>query len=284
MDQIVVTGCEGQLGSELCRQLGAAAAGVDLPAFDLADPGRVREVLLALRPRAVVNTAAYVQVDKAEDEPELCWAANAESVACLAEVCRELRCPLVQISTDYVFGADAGRSTPYRETDPPGPLGAYGRSKLEGERRAARWEKHIIVRTCGLYGRPGPRSSGNFVETMLRLGSAGKPLRVVRDQHCTPSYVPHVARAVRFLLEGEHYGTYHVVNRGATTWFDFAAAIFRLAGVSVDLQPIPSSEYPTKAPRPAYSVLDTGKYHAIPGGTKIPFWEDALAEYLSSRT
>lgn len=280
---IAVTGAGGQLGSELCRQLGTEAAGLDVPEFDLTDPDGLLRQLLLIRPRAVINTAAYTQVDKAEEDAERCRAVNAEGVAHLVEACRRMDCPLVQISTDYVFGADAGRTTPYRETDAPGPQGVYARSKLQGERHAAAWPKHFIVRTCGLYGRPGPRSAGNFVETMLRLGRERDRLRVVDDQHCTPSYVPHVARAVSFLLGTTAYGTYHVVNAGQTTWYAMAAEIFRLASLPVVLERITATQYGAAAPRPRYSVLDTAEYDALPGRPVMPPWQSALVEYLASR-
>ncbi|HUT94776.1 MAG TPA: dTDP-4-dehydrorhamnose reductase [Thermoguttaceae bacterium] len=282
--RIVVTGSGGQLGSELCRQLGSDAVALDLPDFDLTDRDWVVRTLAEIAPQAVINTAGFTQVDKAEQQVELCRAVNVRGAAHLAEVCRRLDCPLVEISTDYVFGGEADRRVPYRETDEPRPLGVYGRSKLEGERHAAQLHKHCIVRTCGLYGRPGPRSGGNFVETMLRRGAEGKRLRVVRDQHCTPSYVPHVARAVRFLVGTDAFGTYHVVNTGETTWHDFAVELFRQAGLDVRLEPITTSEYGAAAPRPGYSVLDTRKYHALCGAPPMPRWEEGLAEYLAVRS
>jgi len=277
--KVAVTGAQGQLGSELLRQLGPEAIGLDLPEFDLTDRTRLLDTLQTLRPEAVINTAAYTQVDKAEDDVAVCRAVNATGVAYLAEACRRLDCPLVQVSTDYVFGRDQTRSTPYRETDAPGPLGVYGQTKLEGEQHAAAWPKHYIVRTCGLYGQLGPRTPGNFVMTMLRLGRERDHLRIVNDQHCTPSYVPHVARAIRFLLGTGRYGLYHLVNTGQTTWYDLAVELFRLANLSVHLEPITASQYGAKAPRPAYSVLDTAKYHALPGCAVMPPWEDALAEF-----
>lgn len=281
--KVVVTGSEGQLGSELCRQLGREAVGLDLPRFDLTDRRRVLETLTQVHPQAVINTAAFTRVDKAEEEVDLCRAVNARGVAYVAEACRALDATLVQISTDYVFGGDTARQVPYRETDEPAPQGVYAHTKLEGEREAAGWEKHFVVRTCGLYGSPGPRSGGNFIEAMLRLGRRRKPLRVVADQHCTPSYTPHVARAIRFLLDTEGYGTYHVVNAGETTWYDLAVEVFRQSAMKAKVEPITTSEYGAPAPRPAYSVLDTGKYHALPGRPAMPAWQDALAEYLAAR-
>jgi dTDP-4-dehydrorhamnose reductase len=281
---ILVTGSQGQLGSELCRQLGGEAVGLDLPQFELTDREGVLQTLTGLGPWAVINTAAFTQVDRAEEEPERCRAVNALGVAHLVEACRKFDCVLVEISTDYVFGGDTTRRVPYQETDEPRPQGVYARTKLEGERLAAAWDKHFVVRTCGLYGRPGPRSAGNFVQTMLGLAERRSRLRVVCDQRCTPSYVPHVAEAIRFLLGTEAYGTYHVANGGETTWYEFAAEIFRRSGLEVELEPITTSEYGAEAPRPAYSVLDTGKYHALPGRPAMPPWQAALAEYLAARS
>jgi len=284
--KIAVTGACGQLGSELCRLLGADAVPLDIDTLDLTDGPAVDQTLANLCPDAVINCAAYTQVDRAESEPQQCRAVNATAVEHLARASARLDCPLVQISTDYVFGGGPDRTTPYCEDDPPSPQGVYARTKFEGEQAADRHlRKHLIVRTCGLYSRPADQRAGNFVKTMLRLGKARKELRVVADQHCTPSYVPHVARAILFLLGVPRgapawWGIYHVVNRGATTWYEFAAEIFRQAGMDVSLQPISTAEYGAAAPRPAYSVLDTTKYHAL-GGPAMPDWRTALAEYIS---
>lgn len=281
---IVITGAQGQLGRELCRQWGPEAVGVDLPEFDLTSRDGVRAALGKLRPSVVVNTAAFTLVDRAEKEPESCQAVNVDGVRHLAEACRDLDCLLVQMSTDYVFGRDTSRTTPYRETDLPGPQGVYAQSKLDSERVAAQWDKHLIVRTCGLYGALGPRSAGNFVETMLRLAGTGRALRVVDDQHCTPSYVPQVTRAIRFLVHAGARGIYHVVNSGATTWHRFALEIFQQAGLEVTVEPITTAEYGAPAQRPGYSVLDTHKYHALSGCSAMPSWQEALAEYLALRS
>jgi dTDP-4-dehydrorhamnose reductase len=286
--KIAVTGAYGQLGSELCRLLGADAIPLDLNTLDLTDAPAVDQTLANLCPDAIINCAAYTQVDRAESEPQQCQAVNATAVEHLARACAQLDCPLVQISTDYVYSGGPERTTPYREDDPPSPQGVYAQTKFEGEQAAARHlRKHLIVRTCGLYARPRDQRARNFVNTMLRVGKAGKELRVVADQHCTPSYVPHVARAVLFLLgvpggQSAPWGIYHVVNRPATTWYEFAVEIFRLAGIDVSLRPISTAEYGAAAPRPAYSVLDTTKYHAL-GGPAMPDWKTALAECLAER-
>ena len=283
--KIAVTGAYGQLGGELCRLLDSDSLPLDIDTLDLTDGPAVERTLLGLHPDTVINCAAYTQVDRAESQPEAARAVNVAAVEHLVGACGRLDCPLVQISTDYVFGSQPERTTPYREDEPTAARGVYARTKLGGERAAARHPKHLIVRTCGLYARPADGRAGNFVKTMLRLGESGKELRVVADQHCTPSYVPHVARAILFLAgvtrdEPAPWGIYHVTNGGATTWYEFAGEIFRQAGMDVQLQPIRSADYGAAAPRPAYSVLDTKKYHAL-GTPAMPSWKTALAEYFS---
>ncbi|MBL9122255.1 MAG: dTDP-4-dehydrorhamnose reductase [Planctomycetaceae bacterium] len=284
--KIAVTGAAGQLGYELVRQLGAAAIALDRAACDLADPASIRR-LVAWRPDAVINAAAYTQVDKAEQERELCRRINATAVGELAEICAELDCPLVQVSTDYVFAGQSGRSVPFAETDPAAPRGVYATTKYEGELLAAQCPKHWIVRTCGLHAAPAPgRRFTNFVATMLRLGTERDHLRIVDDQRCTPSYVPHVARAILSLLRespqqlrGTGYGLYHVTNRGDCTWYEFAAEIFRQAQIKIELTRITTAEFGAAAPRPSYSVLDLAKYQAL-GGPELPDWREGVRAHL----
>jgi dTDP-4-dehydrorhamnose reductase len=254
--------------------------------LDLAQPDAARRVIERLRPRAVINCAAYTQVDRAETDEAACRAINATGVAALAEACRAVDCTLVQISTDYVFCDAPPMDRPWREDDPPAPRGVYAVTKWEGEQAAATAPRHLIVRTCGLYAAANQPQAKNFVNTMLRLGREREEVRVVNDQHCTPSYAPHVATAVLALLEAAElgraaWGTYHVTNRGATTWHDFAAEIFRLAEISVRLAPISSEAFAAPAPRPKYSVLDVSKFHAL-GVFEMPTWQAALRERLSS--
>lgn len=279
---IAVTGAAGQLGAELCRQLGAEAVPLDRTALDIADAAAVRRVLQAIRPSAVFNPAAYTKVDLAEDELQRAEAVNVSAVQHLADACRELDCPLVHFSTDYAFGAVPAAPRPWREDDVVSPQGVYAQTKLAGEARARAWSKHFVVRTCGLYGHPGRWKVGpNFVDTMLRLGRDRPKLRVVYDQVCTPSFTRDVAAAALFLAQTSTYGTYHVTNTGGVSWCDFAREVFRLAGLNVDVEPITAVEYGAKAPRPAYSVLDTSKYAAL-GGPQLRSWQAALADYLGS--
>jgi dTDP-4-dehydrorhamnose reductase len=281
---IVVTGAYGQLGGELCRQLGSAAAPLDIDTLDLTNGPATVERIAAIRPDAVINCAAYTAVDKAESEPQKCRAVNATAVEHLARACGQLDCPLVQISTDYVFGAVSPAPRPWREDDPCCPQGVYARTKFEGEQAAAKHEKHLIVRTCGLYARPSDPRAANFVKTMLRLGAERPELRIVDDQHCTPTFVPHLAHAILFLLSQNGkpapWGTYHVTNTGEATWRQFAAEIFRQAGMQVAIRPITTAEYGAPAARPSYSVLDTSAYHQL-GGPTMPDWKAALTEYFA---
>lgn len=262
--------------------MGSAAAPLPRSALDITKSGDVPRVLAELAPAVVINCAAWTAVDAAERDPAACFAANAGAVAALAAACSTINALFVQVSSDYVFGADATRRQPYRETDAPGPLGVYGRSKLAGEIAAAGCPRHLVVRTCGLYsvGPAGPVRGRCFADTMLVLSRERDVLRVVEDQHCTPSYVPHVAAAILTLIDRGATGIFHVTNAGATTWHGFAARLLEAAGVATPLEPIPSSAFPLPAPRPPYSVLDLSRLQSA--GVEMPDWGDGVAEYVSS--
>jgi dTDP-4-dehydrorhamnose reductase len=250
--------------------------------LDLSVPQAIQPVLAGSRPDVVINCAAYNYVDRAEDEPEAALAVNTLAVRRLAQVCRDLDAKLVHFSTDYVFGLDATRKTPYREHDAPGPVSVYGMSKLAGEyavRSAS--PRNLVIRTCGLYGRWGTGGKGgNFIETMLRLASQGKHITVVDDQILTPTSTAEVAVGTIGLLSCDFQGLCHLTCGGSCSWFEFAGSIFSLAGIHADLAPISSSAYGSKARRPAYSVL-TSEYEQTP--VLCP-WEEALATYLRERS
>ncbi|QDU56911.1 dTDP-4-dehydrorhamnose reductase [Aeoliella mucimassa] len=275
--RILVTGVKGQLGTDLSLTLGEKCLGFDRDDFDLTEPSETREHLLRAAPDLVINTAAYTAVDKAEENESDCFAVNADAVANLAEVCEELACPLVQISTDYVFGGDKQRKTPYLEDDTPDPQGVYAKSKLAGEQAASTWREHLIVRTCGLYSvhPDGPIRGRNFCDTMLSLGRNNTPLRVVDDQWCTPTFVPHLSQMIFQLLARNERGVFHATADGQTTWFQLAKELFSAAGLDVELTPIPTSEYPTPAERPQYSVLASSK------PLERPDWRLGCREYAA---
>jgi dTDP-4-dehydrorhamnose reductase len=275
----VVLGAAGQLGRDLCPLLPGEVVALTRAEADLTQPKMLQATLEALRPDVVVNCAAYNFVDRAESEPEAAFAVNAWGTRNLASVCRNLGCLLVHFSTDYVFGLDEQRRTPYGETDAPGPVSVYGLSKLAGEYLVrSLCSRSMVVRTCGLYGRWGTGGKGgNFVETMLRVAGQGKPLRVVADQVCTPSYTADVAAAAVALVTKDIPGVYHVTNAGACSWHEFAAAIFELSNVRADLTAITSREYGAAARRPSYSVLATN------GVAPLRPWREALQAYLRAR-
>lgn len=281
--RILITGGRGQLAADLV----AALAGDEVVALgrddlDITAAEQVRTVIERFSPQVVINTAAFHKVDACEAEPELSFAVNAAAPQRLAAACREQGAALVHVSTDYVF--DGGRSTPYNEDDPVNPLSVYGASKVAGEMAVrCTLPEHLIVRTTGLYGVGGISSAhGNFVETMLRLARAGKPLAVVADQVLTPSSTRDVAGIMAQLIRRGARGTVHVTNSGDASWYDFAREIFRLAGLHPDLSPASQAERPMPARRPAYSVLAHGGLRRL-GIPEPPPWRHALAAYLAER-
>src|SRR5262245_58888055 len=215
-----VFGAHGQLGRDLCPRLAGEVLSLTREHADLACPGSLRSLLQELQPGVVVNCAAYNLVDRAEAEPDAAFTVNAWGVRELAGASRDLGCLLVHFSTDYVFGLDERRTAPYSETDAPGPVSVYGLSKLVGEYLVrSLCPKHLVVRTCGLYGVWGSGGKGgNFVETMLRLAGPGKTPSVVTDQVCTPSYTADVASATVALLGRGARGLFHVTNSGCCSW------------------------------------------------------------------
>ena len=277
-------GAGGQLGRDLQPRLQGQVVPWTREHADLTRPAELRAALEALRPDVVVNCAAYNFVDRAESDPAGAFAVNGLGVRDLALACRDLGCVLVHFSTDYVFGLDETRRTPWAETDAPGPVSAYGLSKLAGEYLVrSLCPRHFVIRTCGLYGVWGSGGKGgNFVETMLRVAGQAKPLRVVADQTCTPTYTVDLASASAALIATERYGLYHLTSAGACSWHEFARTIFELAEVKADLTPISSREFGAAARRPAYSVLSSAAYESLNLSPMRP-WQEALTAYLDER-
>lgn len=277
--RIAVLGAAGQLGRDLCPRLPGDVVPLSRGDLDLADAATVASRLAAVRPDVLVNCAAYNFVDKAEAEPEAAFAVNAWGVRALAQACAASQIRLVHFSTDYVFGLDATRSTPFTENDAPGPVSVYGLSKLAGEYLVRSIAPNaLVIRTCGLYGVHGSGGKGgNFVETMLRVAGQGKPLRVVADQRCTPSYTVDVAEATAALIRAGASGLFHVTNAASCNWHEFATEIFRLAKMTPELTAITSAQFGAAARRPAYSVL------ANSAGVTMRPWQEALAAYMTER-
>jgi dTDP-4-dehydrorhamnose reductase len=282
--RILLLGANGQLGTDLRRVLAGEVVGLDWPEFDLRRTAQVQAALHEHRPDYVINCAAQTNVDLCEDEPDEAFAINAVGALHVARCAEEIGAAVAYISTDYVFGAAAARAEPYREDDTPGPLNVYGAAKLAGEHLTLAYNtRALVVRTCGLYGHAGARGKGgNFVETMLRLAVAGRPIRVVNDQRLSPTSTAECAATLSALVQRSVRGLFHVAARDSCTWFEFAQAIFELEGLSVDLRPIASAEYPVRARRPALSALASQRL-APAGVSACRPWREMLQEYLATR-
>jgi dTDP-4-dehydrorhamnose reductase len=283
--KIVVFGSRGQLGVELVRvftERKYTVVGFERSKVDISDAASVERTLGGEDPAIVVNAAAYNQVDVAENEPVPAFLANALAVRNLAMACRQLDATFVHFSTDYVFDGTAGR--PYTENDRPHPLGAYGVSKLAGELYAQAYlEKPLIVRTSGVFGPGGLKTArGNFIELMLRLAASKQPIRVVEDHVASPTYAPLLAARTADLVEGKQHGFFHIGGGTAISWFDYAAMIFRVAGLQPELRRTSEREYRTAARRPKYSALSNSKMEAS-GIEPMPPLESAIEMYLKVR-
>jgi dTDP-4-dehydrorhamnose reductase len=282
--KILLIGALGQLGTDLRKVLTAHdVIPVDKEEIDVCDARQVDAMVDSVRPDVLLNCSAFNRVDEAEDTPEAAFAVNTFAVRNLVLAARRRDARLVHFSSDYVFDGPCRR--PYLETDLPCPRSMYGVSKLAGEAIVqALWPKHFLIRTCGLYGYTGSRDKGtNFVESMFRLAARGGPVRVVDDQVCTPTSTMDLACAVTRLLATECYGLYHLTSAGECTWYEFACAIFAEAGLHPDVQPVTSDQFPVKAKRPDYSVLDNRKFRAE-GFEDMRLWRESLADYIRGRS
>lgn len=281
----LVTGANGQLGNEM-RIVSRGSADnyifTDVAELDITDAEAVRRMVMENDIKAIVNCAAYTNVDKAESDAEFAEVLNARAVANLAEAIRENDGVLIHVSTDYVFGGSKG-NTPRTEDEPANPTGVYGLTKLHGEQAIADSDcKALIFRTAWLYSEFGK----NFVKTMLNLTSTKPELKVVFDQCGTPTYALDLAEAIFDILENRRYegneGIYHFSNEGVCSWYDFTKMIAEYAGnTGCDIQPCHSDEFPSPVVRPSYSVLDKTKYKST-FGRKIPYWTDSLKRCLDS--
>lgn len=279
--KILITGCNGQLGNEM--QLLAPENPqheflfTDVEELDITDHDAVDAFVQDHAIDGIVNCAAYTAVDKAEENETLCNLLNNLAPGYLAEAIERRKGWMVQVSTDYVF--DGTNHTPYTELEPTCPNSVYGRTKLAGEQQVvAKCSRALIVRTAWLYSTFG----NNFVKTMLRLGRERQELGVIFDQIGTPTYARDLAKAIMVAVnKGIVPGIYHFSDEGVTSWYDFTKAIHRLAGITTcHVRPLHTSEYPTPAKRPHYSVLDKSKIKQT-YGLDIPHWEESLSECIS---
>ena len=275
--KILVTGYNGQLGYDVVKELNSRSVecrGVDREDFDITDRDETVGYICDYAPDAVIHCAAYTAVDRAEDDEENCRKVNADGTENIAVACEKLRAKMLYVSTDYVYGGDG--EAPFETDSPTNPKNVYGVTKLEGEKAVMKYiDKFFIVRTSWVFGING----NNFVKTMLRLGDEKESLNVVCDQVGSPTYTPDLARLICDLTVTEKYGIYHGTNENFCSWAEFAAEIMKLGGKKTVINPVPSSEYPTKAERPHNSRLSK-KCLDEAGIKRLPTWQDALKRFL----
>ncbi len=281
--RLLITGSHGQVAQSLAeagaRRQDVQAMAVGRPALDLAKLPTILRTVADQRPDVVINTAAYTAVDKAESEPEQAHALNCEGARLIAEAAAQRGIPIIHLSTDYVF--DGAKPAPYVETDATAPLGVYGRTKMAGEAAViAANPKHIILRTAWVHSPFGQ----NFIKTMLRLAAERPELRVVSDQFGSPTYAPHLASAILDIaaaIAGQAaapWGIYHLAGQGETSWHGLAEHAVRAAGrTGVTVKAITTADYPTAAPRPANSRLDSSKAKTT-FGVHLPDWRAGADE------
>lgn len=281
MGNIVVFGASGQLGQ--CLKTVANVQGLTTIYFpteseaDILNKDALKKVFDTYKPEWCINCAAYTAVDKAEDDAELARKINKTGVENLSTFCLEYNSVLVHTSTDFIFKGD--KATPLDEDDLAEPISIYGLTKLEGEQAVTeKLKRHFILRTSWLYSEYG----NNFVKTMLKLGSERDELKIIADQVGTPTYAMDLAVCILNIIstKSSDYGTYHYSNEGVASWYDFAKAIFDISGTKVKVFPIRTSEYPTRASRPAYSVMNKSKIKQV-FNIEIPYWRDSLITCIS---
>jgi len=284
--KILITGANGQLGTDLCQVLQHFEV-IPLTHNDIeiGDMNTVKQVFDKYKPDTIINTAAFVWVDDCESDKDKAFLINALGARNIAVATQELGAVLIHISTDYVFGGEAEHHViPYTEFDVSVPLSVYGRSKLAGEDFVRHLcSRHFIIRSSGLFGAAGASGKGgNFVETILGLAREQKELTVVDDQILSPTYTKDLAKKIAQLITTEYYGIFHIVNKGACSWYEFTREILKLGGIDVTVIPVGSDQYPQKARRPRFSAMDN--YHLrLLGMNDMRSWQEALREYMISK-
>ncbi|MFC2012624.1 dTDP-4-dehydrorhamnose reductase [Chloroflexota bacterium] len=284
--KVLITGANGQLGSDLCKTLRHLEV-IPLTHNDIeiTDMSSVKQMFHQYNPDTIINTAAYVRVDDCELEQDKAFLINAVGARNIAVAAQDIGAKLVHISTDYIFGGEVEpRTVPYTEFDTPVPPNLYGKSKLAGENLVQHLcLRHFIVRSSSLFGIAGASGKGgNFVETMLMFAKERAELRVVNDQVFSPTYTKDLAKKIAQLIRTEFYGIFHITNKGTCSWYEFAQEILELAGLKSPVIPITSEQYPQRARRPAFSVLNNYQLHLLSMDDMRP-WQKALKDYLKEK-
>ena len=280
--KVLVIGAGGQLGSEMVvvsNSLGHETSARDFPDVDIGSAESLRECLKSITPELIINCAAYTAVDDCETNQAVAYALNSDGPANLARATKEIGATMVHIGTDYVF--DGKKGIPYTENDAPAPESVYGKTKLAGEKNIRDLlDDHYIFRIAWLYGHQG----NNFVKTMRNLAAnnaaQGKVMKVVADQWGTPTYTRDICRQIFEVVDHAPCGLYHCTSEGTCSWYDFAKLIIDSAGISVDLRPCTTADFPRPAPRPPFGVLENEKLKKL-DMNRMPVWTDAFAEFLS---
>ncbi|MGN1159608.1 MAG: dTDP-4-dehydrorhamnose reductase [Lachnospiraceae bacterium] len=277
MKKIIITGCNGQLGHAMNEVYEGSTeyecVNTDVGELDITNVDAVMAFVREVKPYAIVNCAAYTDVNKCESERDLAFKINAIGPRNLAIAARETEAKLVQVSTDYVFPGDQNKEL--TEFDPVGPVSAYGSGKLAGENFVKDFaDRYFIIRTAWLYG-----EGKNFVRTMLKLSESNDTVRVVSDQIGNPTSASELAKAIAYLLPSDNYGLFHGTCEGSCSWADFTTEIFRLAGKHTKVDYITTDQYPTPAKRPAFSMLDNYMFR-MTTDFRFADWKDAIAEYI----
>ncbi|PFN07048.1 dTDP-4-dehydrorhamnose reductase [Bacillus cereus] len=276
--KVLVTGAKGQLGQDILRLLESYSwevYGLGREELDITNQQQVNEKVVSIKPDVIIHTAAYTQVDQAENDLEMAFKVNGDGTKYLAQAAEEIKAKFCYISTDYVF--DGTSTEPYKTEDPTNPQTIYGKSKLVGEQYTQEiCSKYFIVRTSWVFGLYG----NNFVKTMLRLAEERNELGVVHDQVGSPTYTEDLARFIIELVQSEKYGTYHGSNSGSCSWYEFAQEIFQQANVNIKVNPVTTEEFPRPAMRPKYSILDKDKI-TNNDFRQLPDWKVSLQSFLN---
>lgn len=276
--KVLVTGANGQLGYDVVKELqkqNIECYGATRKDFNIIDFKATENFITNYMPDAIIHCAAYTAVDKAEDEPELCYKVNAEATENIAKICKKISAKLLYISTDYVF--DGTKNGFYEVDDKTNPINVYGKSKLLGEIAVQRiLKKYFIVRISWVFGEHG----NNFVKTMLRLGKEHKEINVVSDQYGSPTYTADLAPLLVEMIKTDRYGIYHATNEGVCSWAEFAEEIFKIAKMNVKVNYITTAEYKTMATRPLNSKLS--KKRILENFFKLPNWKDSLKTFIKN--
>jgi dTDP-4-dehydrorhamnose reductase len=275
--KIVVTGVNGQLGFDVVKELSQRnyidVVGVDIKELDITNEDAVKIFMKHNHPDVIFHCAAYTAVEKAEDNKELCYDVNVNGTKYLVDAAKTYDAKFVYISTDYVFSGD--KVGEYDINDTPNPKSVYGKSKYLGELETLNHNKHFIIRISWVFGKNG----NNFVKTMLKLGNERKELSVVSDQIGSPTYTRDLSRLIVDMIETDKYGIYHATNEGECSWYEFSKEIFKQANIEINVKPVSTSQYPTRAKRPHNSTLS--KQSLVKNGFKLLSpWQDAVKRYL----